>query len=502
MRDSNSPPRHSFLRRGLLRSKAHTRSPSPKMVDKFLRRRVDSFRAAPPGPSQYDDREERYKAQDSIAVEDLKQILDAHDKDPATELKVSYSSWDTVFEQMADAKRRHEDKTDYNSKAEVAINLMSSYINIIPDEYGLGVLKGGLALIFNATKTHRENRGRILDTFETLPDAIVTINTAHALSQPESKDIELQGEFLSILVKDIPALFLRTFENAQTRQERLEQEYLHLNNQVETLARQASDTRPEPRIIVEPIQLLGVLGLSMYDPWDDLDFVLRHAKHYDANLRGQAQWLVQTAEFQSWLHEHSSSVLLADGCMDAELVSPMSGFYCGLISSFMDDPDSAVTFFFAGLHTSKALSGPTALMRSLITQLLLNPNLPKPDLGFVSEAMLEGCARRDCRTPCDVFVNLIKQVPPQMHVFCIVDGITWYEQVPWVADMHCVATMFEYLAKRTNPDHSGLIKVLLTSPTRSISIVDLTTRKQSVWWHVALPNGDVHPGMASQLVEY
>ncbi|WAO91210.1 Hypothetical protein NCS54_00866800 [Fusarium falciforme] len=177
------------------------------MVDKFLRRRVDSFRAAPPGPSQYDDREERYKAQDSIAVEYVTcVILDAHDKDPATELKVSYSSWDTVFEQIADAKRRHEDKTDYNSKAEVAINLMSSYINIIPDEYGLGVLKGGLALIFNATKTHRENRGRILDTFETLPDAIVTINTAHALLQPESKDIELQGEFLSILVKDIPAL--------------------------------------------------------------------------------------------------------------------------------------------------------------------------------------------------------------------------------------------------------------------------------------------------------
>ncbi|KAI8667598.1 hypothetical protein NCS56_00896900 [Fusarium sp. Ph1] len=172
------------------------------------------------------------------------------------------------------------------------------------------------------------------------------------------------------------------------------------------------------------------------------------------------------------------------------------------VAASLDDPDSAVTFIFAGLHTSKALSGPTALMRSLITQLLLDSNLPKPDLGFVSEAMLEGCARRDCRTLCDVFVNLIKQVPPQMHVFCIVDGITWYEQVPWVADMHCVATMFEYLAKRTNPDHSGLIKVLLTSPTRSISIVDLATRKQSVWWHVALANGGVHPGMAPQLVEY
>ncbi|KAI8718138.1 hypothetical protein NCS52_00891800 [Fusarium sp. LHS14.1] len=616
------------------------------MVDKFLRQRVDSFRAAPPGPSQYDDREERYKAQDSIAVEDLKQILDAHDKDPATELKVSGSSWDTVFDQMADAKRRHENKTDYNSKAEDGIDVMSSYINIVLDEFGLGVLKGGLALIFNATKKRRENRERILNTLETLPDASVTINMAHALLHPEPKDTALQIEFLSMLIRDIPALgtakfvdfllldipntstiddilsrwgqrvgqlkehveqlkirlqdkffakmdriegkmeasetgirdllaenqsmqksmmekwteltaqirkpvadisrateafadvatsfredmksrrrdteleeelrrerdmrdreretfswereqFLRTVENSQTRQERLEQERLHLSNQVEELSRQVKETRLEPRMAIEPIQLLGVLGLSVYDPWDDLDVVLRHTEHYDANLRGQAEWLVKTTEFQSWLHEDSSSVLLADGCMDPEFISPMSGFCCGLITSFMDNPDLAVTFFFAGLDTSKSKtrSGPTAIMRSLIAQLLLNPNLPKLDLGFVSKAMLEACAQQDCRTLCDVFVGIVKQVPPQMAVFCIVDGIIWYEQARWKADMHFVASMFEDLAKRTNPARSGLVKVLLTTPTRSISIVDMTRRKQSVWWHVVLASGDIHPGM-------
>ncbi|KAL2682347.1 hypothetical protein Neosp_006797 [[Neocosmospora] mangrovei] len=296
--------------------------------------------------------------------------------------------------------------------------------------------------------------------------------------------------------------FLRTVENSQTREERLEQERLNLNNQVEELSRQVKETRLEPRIAIEPIQLLGVLGLSVFDPWDDLDVVLRHTEHYDAKLRGRAQWLVQTTEFQSWLHEDSSSVLLADGCMNPEFMSPMSGFCCGLISSFMDNPDLAVTFFFAGLHTSKTLSGPTAIMRSLIAQLLLSPSLPKPDLGFVSKAMLEACAQRDCRTLCDVFVRIVKQVPPQKAVFCIVDGITWYEQAPWVADMHFVASMFEDLAKRTNPDRSGLVKVLMTTPARSISIVDMTTREQSVWRHVVLASGDVHPGMAPQLAEY
>lgn len=59
----------TFLRRGLRRSKARGRSPSPEKVNDFLRERVGSFRAVPPGASQYDAVEERYKDQDAIALE-------------------------------------------------------------------------------------------------------------------------------------------------------------------------------------------------------------------------------------------------------------------------------------------------------------------------------------------------------------------------------------------------------------------------------------------------
>ncbi|KAF4450954.1 hypothetical protein F53441_6015 [Fusarium austroafricanum] len=148
MSDASGPSRRSPFSRVFQRSKPRNRSSSPRKVDQFLRRRVDSFRDAPPGPTQYDDNEQRYKPQDSIAVKDLERILDAHDCD-ATDFKVSDSSWNTVFNQIADAKRRHEQKSDNNSKAEVGLELASSYIDLVPDEYGLGVLKGGLALIFN-----------------------------------------------------------------------------------------------------------------------------------------------------------------------------------------------------------------------------------------------------------------------------------------------------------------------------------------------------------------
>ena len=57
-----------------------------------------------------------------------------------------------------------------------------------------------------AALRHEENRQRILETFETLPDTIITINTAHNLLEPDAEDQERCLGFLSMLIKDIPAL--------------------------------------------------------------------------------------------------------------------------------------------------------------------------------------------------------------------------------------------------------------------------------------------------------
>ena len=69
MSETRSSHIPTFLRRGLRRSKARGRSPSPEKVEKFLRERAGSFRSVPPGPSQFDVIEERYKDQDTIALE-------------------------------------------------------------------------------------------------------------------------------------------------------------------------------------------------------------------------------------------------------------------------------------------------------------------------------------------------------------------------------------------------------------------------------------------------
>lgn len=54
--------------------------------------------------------------------------------------------------------------------------------------------------------------------------------------------------------------------------------------------------------------------------------------------------------------------------------------------------------------------------------------------------------------------------------------------------------MFEYLVEAIDPNYAGALKVLLTSPGRSMEVVKRTTEKRTVWRHVTLAAGHVHPG--------
>lgn len=50
---------------------------------------------------------------------------------------------------MAAAKARNEEKSGIRSKMSTGNDVLSAYISLLPDDYGIGILKGGLALIFD-----------------------------------------------------------------------------------------------------------------------------------------------------------------------------------------------------------------------------------------------------------------------------------------------------------------------------------------------------------------
>ncbi|KAF0315383.1 hypothetical protein GQ607_017385 [Colletotrichum asianum] len=251
------------------------------------------------------------------------------------------------------------------------------------------------------------------------------------------------------------------------------------------------------------VHLLAALKVPADSSVGDMNLVMEEAESLDPAGRGKAQWLFETDEFRQWFRRDGSSLLLVDGCLEpefVEFVSPLSAICGGLITALLEDEDSAVVFFFAGLHTDTPASedintGPAAMMKSLIAQLLKSPKLPPPDLGFLSEEMLEACRRGECYVLCKVFVEIVKQTPSQKTIFCIIDGISRYEHDPWQQDVYRVASVLEHLAKQEDLGESGPLKVMLTSPDQSMQIGDLAMKHSDVWGYASLEAGDIHPDL-------
>ncbi|GAW14979.1 hypothetical protein ANO14919_043870 [Xylariales sp. No.14919] len=687
-------------------AKRESQPPDPNEFEHFIRNRVKIFRRSPPGSIQYNRDEDRYKANHQEAKEDLKKILISHDEDPETNLKVKECSWDTVFEQMAEATKLKSSQNGLGGAALTAgMDIASEVIDIFPEEFGLGVIKGCLALVFEACQRRSENRQKIMDAFETVPDALITINTAYLFLDPEDDDKDILRVFFVTLVEDLPFLIqkllgqekwyqkiasalllhipeqlaiddvlsdwatkmtalkervqrmkikilgklglkidgiktqvdssekkiiaeikssqsalkdqvmdseagiitllsqhkdsiqlmmtriqsqdeqirifgamadkastaamtglMREAQNAyrqvkreQQDKERLEQKlhqkeeelrqkednwnkerglfhqelehshrneaqlrrdgelyrrentklYVHnreLSRQVssQSLSDKAHSTVDSSATVTQ-MQLLGAIGVSLNVMWRDLDRVAQQAIHFDAESQGKAQWLIKTTEFSNWMQSRRSSILLADGATTGHimLVSPMSGLCAALVSSLADDSSGTITLsFFAGLHvgtdsTHHDINGPQGMMRSLIVQ-LLSSSLLKPNLEFLTSDGLKVYQRHDLKSLCNLFVRLIQQLPQGVDVFCIIDGISWYEQNPWLSGLRSVTGMFEYLMEKLDPKYTAILKVLMTSHGSSIEIVHRTRaiEKGRFWRHVTLAAGHIHPGVS------
>ncbi|KAI1148686.1 hypothetical protein F4825DRAFT_433076 [Nemania diffusa] len=235
-----------------------------------------------------------------------------------------------------------------------------------------------------------------------------------------------------------------------------------------------------------------------------MEIVQRQARSFNPETQARTSWLAKATEFQEWFRAERSSLLLADGCITdhSGLVTPMSGFCATLISSLMESKHNTVLFFFAGEHykldsPDHRGNGPNSLMRSLISQLLACSALAEPDLTFLSREYLEDLENYELEALYDLFDNLMQQLPPTSELYCIIDGISWYEQQRWLYDLERVAAMFEYVARRQRKNPRKLIplKLLMTSSGKSIELVKRSRDSGSVWKHVSLAAGQAIPGV-------
>ncbi|KAF3769567.1 hypothetical protein M406DRAFT_233886, partial [Cryphonectria parasitica EP155] len=125
--------------------------------------------------------------------------------------------------------------------------------------------------------------------------------------------------------------------------------------------------------------------------------------------------------------------------------------------------------YFCGLHLSSYddIRGPQGLMRCLIARLLMELDTsggPSPNLGFVDVPYLEALQRRDITYLCHLFSSIMVQFAPGTTIYCMIDGITWYERSNMLEDLlHITQSLYRLVDGRYSRCR---LKVLITSPFR------------------------------------
>lgn len=191
--------------------------------------------------------------------------------------------------------------------------------------------------------------------------------------------------------------------------------------------------------------------------------------------QARAEQLIRTKQIREWLTSPISSQLLIHGNYDHRAYISGLSLFCKSLTDTLSEraPRFIPLTFFCGLHTEPLLvahTGGRGLIQSFLYQLLRHGEFHQhPSGGIpVPKAALDDIQDGDIDTLCNLFVTLVHMLPNTVTLFCIIDGVLYYERPEFVHDMEKVLMVILQLS---NDDGRGIVqapvKVLLTSPTRT-----------------------------------
>ena len=195
--------------------------------------------------------------------------------------------------------------------------------------------------------------------------------------------------------------------------------------------------------------------------------VIKEGLRTRISSQSRGHWLLRNTSFQKWLAMDESRGLLVDGNgKEVDKISTMS-YICGLLIHNLSHAPPVITIsFFCGLHIvdEDSYSGPRGLLRSLVRQLL---DVQQFELDFVDVEYQDQLQIYDLNHLLDLFRLLIQQIADDMVLFCIIDGISFYERYGDDDETSIVVQVFKQMA-----DHheiGPIFKLLISSPMHNRS---------------------------------
>lgn len=219
--------------------------------------------------------------------------------------------------------------------------------------------------------------------------------------------------------------------------------------------------------------LLDALRVDPEDITRGLRLILQQASRMEHTSQARAAWFLETPSFHNWISTAHSSLLLVDGMLSGvEKVSSMSVLVAAVAARLFENSLAIPTYFFCGMNLESdfelgGAGGPNLMLRSLIVQLLLSESMSEPEWNVTkSDRLFSAVSEGDLDALWEVFFVLSRQVPRECTVFCLLDGISWYERDQWIEDLRWLVVKFQSVV------HQGVegpaIKLLMTSPNMSM----------------------------------
>ena len=200
--------------------------------------------------------------------------------------------------------------------------------------------------------------------------------------------------------------------------------------------------------------------------------------------------IMRSPKLHRWITATASSALLVNGNYQGSKWKQPTSFICAkLIDSIQpisedSQTSSSSTFhlaFFCGEHLEPRDPdfGLDGMMRSLLSQLLLS----YPDFDLEVVRRMRNVHYDDVNDLCDIFFTLVDQLPPQTVIFCILDGITFYEDDATACeDAVLVLQTLVDITERTR-ENGCAFKLLLMSPWNSRTLYrELIDQEADVLW--------------------
>lgn len=213
------------------------------------------------------------------------------------------------------------------------------------------------------------------------------------------------------------------------------------------------------------VQLLGVPGSSD----SDLQEVKDLANTLSQRDKRKADQVLQMEIFTQWMQSLQPAKLLIHGVFrGSRTVSPLSLLTATLTETVRTDQIHFVSLvFFVGRHTDRdedIFSGGKALIQSLISQLLQQ----QPHMSISPspwELDMERVRQGDLQQLCQLLSLLVHRLPGEFTLFCLIDGMVYYERDEFIDEAQYVLTELTRLVG--DPTIQANVKLLVTSPWRT-----------------------------------